>query len=161
ALPCLAAVVLWMAAGGHVAPAELANLLLGHFLYGAVVIGFALIAAALAETGATAAIITLAVTLAFWVLDFAAAGESALLKSLSNLSLTILLRTFERGIFSLALGLAALAAAAGLVVIAGVLLNLKTTVARKASLTAATLLAATSLIVGASQLRIYKDVSED
>jgi len=45
-LPSLAAAGLWAAAGGHVGLAELANLLLGHFLYGAVVIGFAVVAAA-------------------------------------------------------------------------------------------------------------------
>src|SRR5258705_153248 len=81
-----------------------------HFLYGAVVTGIRLVAAALAESSASAAILTLAITLGFWVLDFAAAGESGLLKTLSNLSLTTLLRNFERGIFSLGPAFAALAA---------------------------------------------------
>src|SRR6516225_6089559 len=106
----LAAAGFWVAAGGHVGLAEFTNLLLGHFLYGAVVIGFALVAAALADSSATAAIITLAATLGFWVLDFAAAGEAGFLKTLSNLSLTTFLRTFERGIFSLGSTLAAVAA---------------------------------------------------
>jgi hypothetical protein len=75
ALPCLSAVALWAWSGGHVGFAELVNLLAGHLLYGAVVAGMALLAAALAESSATAAILTLAATMAFWVLDFAAAGE--------------------------------------------------------------------------------------
>jgi ABC-type Na+ efflux pump permease subunit len=54
-LPSLTAVALWTAAGGHVSPPELGNLLLGHWLYAAVVVGFALAAAALADSGATAA----------------------------------------------------------------------------------------------------------
>jgi ABC-type transport system involved in multi-copper enzyme maturation permease subunit len=160
-LPCLAAVVLWVTSGGHVAPAELANLLFGHALYGAVVAGFALIAVALAETSATAAIITLAITLGFWVLDFAAAGEGGLLKSASRLSLTTLLRTFEKGIFSLAMGLAGFAAATGSMIVAGILINPKTTVFRKSSLVAATLLAVVGIGVGASGLRSERDVSED
>jgi ABC-type transport system involved in multi-copper enzyme maturation permease subunit len=161
ALPSLAAAGFWVAAGGHVGLAEFTNLLLGHFLYGAVVIGFALVAAALADSSATAAILTLAVTLGFWVLDFAAAGEAGFLKTLSNLSPTALLRTFERGIFSLGSALAAVAASAGLVVIAGALINLKTTVAHKAALTILTLATATGIILGASALHVYVDASED
>ena len=161
ALPGLTAVVLWAAAGGHVALPELANLLLGHALYGGVVLGCALVAAALADSSATAAIITLAITLGFWVLDFAAAGDNGILKSLANASPTSLLRTFERGIFSLASVLGALLAALGLIVVAGIWIDLKNSAARKLALAVATLLAASLLIVGAAQLRLYADASED
>jgi hypothetical protein len=85
-------VVLWRWAGGHVGGIELVNLMLGHFLYGAVIAGIALLAAAFAESNATAAILALAITLGFLVLDFAAVGEAGLLKTLSGLSLTTLLR---------------------------------------------------------------------
>src|SRR5262249_38943877 len=157
----VAAVILWIAAGGHVGLTEFANLLLGHFLYGAVVVGFALVAAALADSSATAAIIALAVTLGFWVLDFAAAGDSGLVKSLSSLSLTNLLRTFERGIFSLGSVLGALAASAGLTIVTGFLINAKVTGARKLLLSMLTLLAAGGLVAGTSQLRVYADASQD
>jgi ABC-2 type transport system permease protein len=160
-LPCLTAVGLWMAAGGHFAPGELANLLLGHFLYGALIIGVALVAAALADSGATAAIITLAVTIGFWVLDFAAAGESGFIKSLSNLSLTTSLRTFERGIFALGSVLSSLAIATALVTVAGVLIDLKTTAVRKCMLCALTMLAAGTVLLSASALHVYADASED
>src|SRR5262249_39024844 len=160
-LPSVAAVILWIAAGGHVGLTEFANLLLGHFLYGAVVVGFALVAAALADSSATAAIIALAVTLGFWVLDFAAAGDSGLVKSLSSLSLTNLLRTFERGIFSLGSVLGALAASAGLTIVTGFLINAKVTSTRKLLLCLLTLLAAGGLVAGASQLRVYADASQD
>jgi len=60
AVICLTAVALWAWSGGHIGHCELANLLAGHFLYAAVVAGLALLAAALAESGATAAILTLA-----------------------------------------------------------------------------------------------------
>jgi len=161
AAPALSAVVLWMLAGGHVHLPELANLLLGHWLYGAVVLGFALVAAALAESSATAAIITLAVTLGFWVLDFAAAGDSGILKSIASLSPTALLRGFERGIFSLGSAFAAMTAAIGLAIIAGILINLKRTAGRKLTLTATVLTSAALLLTGAAQLHVFADTSQD
>jgi len=145
----------------HVGPGEFSNLLLGHFLYGIVVIGLALVAAAMAESSATAAIVTLAATLSFWVLDFAAAGESGFLKSAASLSLTALLRTFERGIFSLGSVLGALAAALGLIVVAGVLINLKITAGRKLLLSVLILVVGAGLVASAPQLRFYADASED
>jgi ABC-2 type transport system permease protein len=160
-LPSLTAVALWTAAGGHVSPPELGNLLLGHSLYAAVVVGFALAAAALADSSATAAIMTLAITLGVWVLDFAAAGDNGILKSLANLSLTSLLRTFERGIFSLASTLGAMLAALGLIGVAAIFIDLRTTAPRKLMLTATTLILASLFIAGAVQLRLYADVSED
>jgi ABC-type transport system involved in multi-copper enzyme maturation permease subunit len=160
ALP-ITAVALWMLPGGHVAPAELGNLLLGHWLYGAVVIGFALVAAALAESSATAAIITLAITLGFWVLDFAGAGNAGILKSLANLSLTALLRAFERGIFSLGSVFGALVTAVGLAVVAGILIDLKRPAVWKVGIAITTLVGAALLIVGAAQLHVYADASED
>src|SRR5262252_7472013 len=161
AAPALSAVVLWILAGGHVHLPELANLLLGHWLYGAVVLGFALVAAALAESSATAAIITLAVTLGFWVLDFAAAGESGILKSLASLSPTLLLRGFERGVCSVGSALAALTAALGLAIAAGILLDLRGAASRKLALLATTVCAAAVLAIAAAQLRLYADASED
>jgi ABC-2 type transport system permease protein len=161
AAPALSAVALWMMAGGHIHLPELANLLLGHWLYGAVVLGFALVAAALAESGATAAIITLAATLGFWVLDFAAAGDSGILKSIASLSPTALLRGFERGIFSLGSALAAMTAALGLAVIAGILIDLKQNAVRKLTLTATVLTSAALLLAGAAQLHVFADTSQD
>ena len=69
--------------------------------------------------------------MAFWVLDFAAAGEGGLLKSLSNLSLTTLLRGFEQGVFSSTAALGALIASALLISIAGIWVDLRITLARK------------------------------
>src|SRR5262245_24324508 len=161
AAPGLSAVGLWAMAGGHVHPPELASVLLGHWLYGAVVTGFALVAAAVAESSATAAIITLAITIGFWVLDFAAAGESGILKSFASLSLTLLLRGFERGVLSVGSALAALTAALALTAVAGILLDLRGAASRKLVLLASTVLAAAVLAVAAAQVRIYADASED
>ncbi len=106
----LSAVVFWQISGGHLALAETANLFLGHALYALAVAGIAFFAAALAESAATAAIVTLAFTLGFWVLDFAAATGPEWLKLLGALSPTQALKAFERGLFPMgqAVGLAAL-----------------------------------------------------
>src|SRR5262245_7362078 len=64
------AIVVWIALGGHVGGLELANLAMGHLLYGLLIGSIALFAAAVSESSATAAIITLAFTIGSWVLDF-------------------------------------------------------------------------------------------
>jgi hypothetical protein len=161
ATPALSAVALWALAGGHVHPPELGNLLLGHWLYGAVVTGLALLVAAIADSGATAAIIALAITLGFWVLDFAAAGDGGILKNLGSLSLTALLRGFERGIFSVGSVLGALTAALGLTVAAGILIDLRGAGSRKLAPLAATVFAVALLCVGVAQLHFYADASQD
>jgi hypothetical protein len=161
AAPVLSAVAFWMLAAGHVHLPELANLLLGHWLYGAVVLGFALVAAAVAESGATAAILALAITLGFWVLDFAAAGESGILKSLASLSLTALLRGFERGIFSVGSVLGALVAAVGLAVATGILIGLRQGATRKRALLAISVLGTGLLFAGVTRLHVFADASED
>jgi ABC-type transport system involved in multi-copper enzyme maturation permease subunit len=160
-LSCLSAVALWSFSGGHVGWAEVANLFLGHFLYAAVVVGIALLAAAVTESSATAAIVTLAATLAFWVLDFAATGEAGLLKSLSNLSLTTLLRGFEQGLFSSTAALGAVIASALLVGIAGIWLDLRATPARKLVTSALAATLVTGLAAGISVRSLYVDTTQD
>ena len=161
ATPALSAIALWAMAGGHVHPPELGNVLIGHWLYGAVVTGLALLVAAVADSGATAAIITLAITLGFWVLDFAAAGDGGTLKSLGGLSLTALLRGFERGIFSVGSVLGALTTTLGLTVAAGILIDLRGAASRKLALLATTVFAVVVLSVGVAQLHVHADASQD
>ena len=161
ALPCLSAVALWSLSGGHVGWAEVANLFLGHLLYATVVVGVALLAAALAESSATAAILTLAATLAFWVLDFAAAGEGGLLNNLSNLSLTTLLRGFEQGVFSSTAALGALIASALLISIAGIWVDLRITLARKLLTSSLAVVLAIGVAVGVAIHPLYVDTTQD
>src|SRR5580704_7393894 len=60
----------------------------------------ALFSAAISDSAATAAIITLAFTISSWVLDFAIAGQPGVLDWIARLSLTQTLRTFEQGLLS-------------------------------------------------------------
>src|SRR6185369_3727621 len=112
-IPAASALVLWLMLGGHLHTIETLNLLLGHLLYGLLIGAVALFAAAIAESAATAAIVTLAVTIGSWMLDFALAGQPGLAEWVSRLSLTQTLRPFEQGLFSLGLVLGSLAAIMG------------------------------------------------
>lgn len=160
-LPSLLAMAFWQGAGGHLAGAEVANLVLGHFLYASVIAAISLLAAALAENPASAAIAAVGVTLGFWVLDFAAAGDNGLLKSLSGLSLTTVLRGFERGIFSLSAVTGSLAAALGLTLVAGTWLHPgRSTGARLVRSTMA-LVVAMVAILAISQAHQFGDATED
>jgi len=59
-----------------------------------------LFAAAVSESSATAAILTLAFTIGSWVLDFTIAGQPGFLEWMARLSLTEVLRPFEQGLLS-------------------------------------------------------------
>ena len=75
-------------------------MVLGHALYGFVIIGLAFACAALTESIATAAIAVLAVTLGCWVLDFSAQTQTGWVHDLGSLSLTAALKPFEHGLIT-------------------------------------------------------------
>jgi ABC-2 type transport system permease protein len=74
-LPGLIAIAMWRAYGGHLYAPETLNLLLGHWLRMLLSAGVAIAAAALAESAASAAIVTLGFTIGTWALDFISAGR--------------------------------------------------------------------------------------
>lgn len=87
-VPALSAIAIWLFLGGHLAPSETLNLLLGHLLYGLLIGAIALFAATISESSATAAIITLSATIGSWVVDFTLAGHSGLAAWIAQMSLT-------------------------------------------------------------------------
>src|SRR5229473_2918290 len=70
AIPAVSALAIWAILGGHLHAPETFDLLLGQLIYGLLVGAIALFAAAVTESSATAAIVTLAFTIGSWVLDF-------------------------------------------------------------------------------------------
>lgn len=119
------------------------------------------LAAALAESPASAAIAAVGVTLGFWVLDFAAAGNNGLLKSLSGLSLTTVLRGFERGIFSLSAVAGSLAAALGLALVAGTWLHPGRSRGARLVRSTVALVVTMVAILAISQAHLFGDATED
>ena len=160
-LPSLIAFGLWTRAGGHINAIEGTNLLLGHLLYALVVAGFSLAAAAMTQSPGSAAIAALAVTLGFWVLDFAATGQEGLFKSAAGLSLTHLLRTFEQGVFALPMVLGSLFAASGCIAVAGIWLHPGRSMTAKLKWTATVVAVSAVAIAAASQLHIFRDATEN
>jgi len=69
----------------------------GHLLYGILIGAIALFAASVAESSATAAIVTLAFTIGSWVLDFTLAGRPGWLEWVAGLSLTQMFAASSKG----------------------------------------------------------------
>ncbi|HKP45190.1 MAG TPA: hypothetical protein VJT50_01205 [Pyrinomonadaceae bacterium] len=101
AIPGLIAVVLWKSYGGHLYGPETLNLVLGHGLRMMLATAIALAAAALAGNAASAAIVTLGVTVGSWVIDFVAAGRGGILQVIANYTPAAALRSFEQGLLRL------------------------------------------------------------
>jgi ABC-2 type transport system permease protein len=100
-VPGLLAIALWKSYGGHLYAPEALNLLLGHLLRSSLAVSIAVVAAAIAEGAASAAIVTLGFTVGTWALDFIAAGRGGLLQQLANYTPTAALRSFEQGLLRL------------------------------------------------------------
>lgn len=160
-LPALSALAIWTMLGGHLSPPETLNLLVGHLLYGSLIAAVALFAASIAESAASAAIITLAVTIGSWVLDFTLAGRSGLAEWIARLSLTQILRTFEQGLLSVALVLGTGIAICGFAALASVWLPPGIPVRSKLIRSVALALAALIAIGLVSHIRLSIDLTED
>jgi hypothetical protein len=101
-IPGIVALLLWKHYGGHLYAPETLNLLLGHLLRMMISGGVAVAAASLAESAASAAIVTLGFTLGTWALDFLAAGRSGWWQTFAAYTPTAALRVFEQGQLRLA-----------------------------------------------------------
>jgi ABC-2 type transport system permease protein len=160
-IPALSALALWEVLGGHLAAPETINLLVGHLLYGLLVGSIALFSAAISDSAATAAIITLSFTIGSWVLDFALAGQPGVLGLLSRLSLTQVLRTFEQGLLSAGLAVGIAAAIAGFCILAGIWLHPGRPVRAKLARSLICAAGMGALLAVTPQIRLSEDVAED
>jgi ABC-type transport system involved in multi-copper enzyme maturation permease subunit len=160
-IPALSALALWVAMGGHLYGLETLNLVFGHLLYGLLVAAIALFAAAIAESAATAAIITLAATIGSWILDFALAGQPGLFEWIARLSLTQTLRPFEQGLFSAGLVLGIAGAIVGFAALAAIWLHPGVAIHSKMKWSFACVAAAGAVLLLATQVRTAVDVTED
>ncbi len=160
-LPGLIAVVLWKSYSGHVYWPELLNLLLGHWLRMLLSGGLALAAAALAESAASAAIVTLSFTLGTWALDFIALGRGGWLATLAAYTPTAALRFFEQGLLRLSTALVLLALAAAGFALTAVWLQSGKSWRKRLVETAALLGIAVVTVNLVTALRASWDVSEN
>lgn len=160
-VPGLLAVALWKSYGGHLYAPETLNLLLGHLLRAMLSAGLAVAAAALAESAASAAIVTLGITVGSWALDFIAAGRGGLLQQLANYTPTAALRFFEQGLLRLSTTVVMLAIIVFSFAVAAIWLHTGRTL-RQRLLATVSLAAILGLVMfSAASLRTSWDVSEN
>jgi ABC-2 type transport system permease protein len=160
-IPALSTLALWEILGGHLSAPETINLIGGHLLYGLLVGAIALFSAAISESAATAAIITLAFTIGSWVLDFALAGQPDVLGVISRLSLTQTLRTFEQGLLSAGLVMGIAAAIVGFCILAVIWLHPGVPARSKFARSLACAAGMVALLVVATQIGVSADLAED
>jgi ABC-2 type transport system permease protein len=160
-IPAVSAIAVWALLGGHLYAPETLNLLFGQLLYGLLVGAIALFAAAISESAATAAIVTLAFTIGSWVLDFALAGQPGVLQWISLLSLTQVLRSFEQGLFSVGLLLGIVAAIGGFAVVAAAWLHPGIPTRARFARSAACVAIMAVVLAVAAQIKLSIDLTED
>lgn len=155
------AVLFWALNGGHAGGWELANLALGHALYAFSITGVALLAASVADTTAAAALLSLAVVLGNWALDFAASAQTGWVREAATLSLSGGLHSFEKGLFSSPQASALILVGAAGILSGAVCLRTGETTTLRAGKTAALLAVGIVLAAGFARLPFYRDASED
>ena len=160
-LPGLLAIAFWKSYGGHLYAPETLNLLLGHLLRLTLSAGIAVAAAAIAESAASAAIVTLAITVGTWALDFVAIGRGGVLQQLANYTPTAALRFFEHGLLRLNSVAAMLALGVAGFAIAAIWLQTGRSILRKCLWTVGTGLILAIIMAGAAGIRKSWDVSEN
>jgi ABC-type transport system involved in multi-copper enzyme maturation permease subunit len=160
-LPGVLAVGLWKSYGGHLHAPETLNLLLGHFLRAMLSAGIAVAAAALAESAASAAIVTLGFTVGTWALDFIATGRGGFLQQLAAYTPTATLRFFEHGLLRLNILVAMLAFSVAGFTVAAIWLHTGRTWRFRLLRTLALALILFVVIVGANGVRASWDASEN
>jgi ABC-2 type transport system permease protein len=160
-VPALMAVALWKSYGGHLHAPETLNLLLGHFLRATLSIGIAVAAAALAESAASAAIVTLGITVGSWALDFIAAGRGGLLQQLANYTPTAALRSFEQGLLRLSTTVVMLLIVFSAFTLAAIWLNTGRTLRHRLLSTLALAAILVVVMFGAIGLRTSWDLTEN
>ncbi|MES2176329.1 MAG: ABC transporter permease subunit [Gemmatimonadota bacterium] len=160
-LPGLLALLWWRAMHGHLHAPEVATVLLGHLLRGALTIGIGAAAGALAASAASAAILALAFTLGTWALDYAAAARGGWFQLIAAYTPSAALRTFEQGELRASTVAVMLVMTGGGLAVAVQWLQTGRTTARRAKGLGAVLVVVVAAALASSRFRSSTDVSED
>src|SRR5262249_6180024 len=97
----LTALLLWKIYGGVIYKPELAALISGHVLNARLTISLAFAAASVTEHPATAAILTLSVTIGAWIVNFVAAVHGGFWEQLAGYTPTAMVAEFQHGLVRL------------------------------------------------------------
>ncbi len=160
-VPGLFALILWKLYGGHLYGPETLTLLFGHLLRALLSGGIAVAAAAIANSAASAAIITLGITVGTWALDFMAAARGGLLQELASYTPTAALRLFEQGLLRLSTVIVMLTLSIACFALAVIWLHTGRTLRLRALATATVAILVAAIMLGAAGLRSSWDLSEN
>jgi hypothetical protein len=156
----LLGVVLWAAYGGQIYWPELATVICGHLLNGALTIALALAAAAVTEHPATAAILTLTVTIGTWLVNFAAAMNGGWWERAAAFTPTAMVAEFQRGLLRADVTIVAVQLTFALLIVASTWLELGHPVRRRATRSLRTLVITATVLGLAPSLTASWDASE-
>jgi hypothetical protein len=123
--------------------------------------GIAVAAAAVAESAASAAIVTLGFTVGSWALDFVAAGRGGWLQQLANYTPTAALRFFEQGLLRLSTVVGMLAIIVSGFAIAAIWLHTGRTLQQRILATVSIAAVLALVMFGATRVRASWDLSEN
>ena len=160
-VPGLVALILWKSYGGHLYGPETLTLLFGHLLRALLSGGIAVAAAAIADSAASAAILTLGITVGTWALDFMAAARGGLLQELASYTPTAALRFFEQGLLRLSTVIVMLALSIAGFALAVIWLHTGRTSKFRALATTTVAVLVAAIMFGAAGLRSSWDLSEN
>ena len=153
-------VALWIWYGGEVYWPELLTVIAGHLLNAGLTIALAMAAAAITDHPATAAIVTLTVTVGTWLINFAAAVNGGWWERAAALTPTAMVGEFQRGLVRADLLIVATALIAFGLAMTWTWLRLGMPVMRRARLSIVAAVAAAIVIGAAMWMPASWDLSE-
>ena len=155
-----AAVVLWKSYGGSIYFPELMTVVVGHLLNAGLTIALAGAAAAITEHPATAAIVTLAVTVGSWIINFIAAVHGGWWERIAGYTPTAMVAEFQHGLVRLDVVLTALVLNGAGLALAAIWVRLGVAVRRRVHESIAIAAIAAGVIFACSFLPASWDLSE-
>ncbi len=108
-VPAFVTIALWKIYGGVIYSPEVLSVVLGHVLNAALTIAIAAAAASLTEHPSTAAIVTLAVTVGTWMLNFVADVQGGIWERAAAYTPTAMVAQFQHGLINIDVVLIAVA----------------------------------------------------
>ena len=160
-LPAFSAIPLWMSYAGSIYWPEMIALISGHLLNAGLTIALGAAAGSLAEHPSTAAILTLAVTVGTWIVNFFGAIHGGLWERAAGYTPAAMVAQFQHGLIR-----ADTVLTAGVLVLAGfaiaaVWMRLGVAAARRTIESAMILVVAAAAVVACTFVRASWDVSEN
>jgi hypothetical protein len=156
----LMGVLLWRIYGGSVHMPEVLTVLAGHVLNAGLAVALAAAAATITEHPSTAAIVTLTVTVAGWIINFAAAINGGIWQRLAHYTPTAMVGEFQHGLIRLEIVFVGLALTCAGLGVAAIWTRLGVRHGRRTLETTGVLAAAVLIVLASTFARPSWDMSE-